>query len=236
MTSTILAYSFGLCASDHLWVLLVHSAETIFSESLVQDTLWEPLNILSVSLLCSGIVVQLGFFVDELLEFSNLQTEKFEIKVKVTNRLPQWFIVLLMEFSHVRMFESLLDRNPRFWIKFKHSFAKIDSLWILTHAKKIFEVFSGLCWKLFHKGFIVSVLNFVNQWCIWTSCQVDNHFHLLCTILCWHERLPSNHFSEDTTYGPYINRCCILLPWEYNFRGSVPSCCDVVSKLSIWRH
>ena len=87
MTSTILAYSFGFCTSDHLWVLLVHSAETIFSESLVQDTLWEPLNILSVSLLCSGIVVQLGLFVDELLEFSNLQTEKFEIKVKVTNRL-----------------------------------------------------------------------------------------------------------------------------------------------------
>ena len=144
MTSTILAYSFGLCASDHLWVLLVHSAETIFSESLVQDTLWEPLNILSVSLLCSGVVVQLGFFVDELLEFSNLQTEKFEIKVKVTNRLPQWFIVLLMEFSHVRMFESLLYRNSRFWIEFQHSFAKIDSLWILTHAKKIFEVFSGL--------------------------------------------------------------------------------------------
>ena len=118
MTSTILAYSFGLCASDHLGVLLVHSAETIFSESLVQDTLWEPLNILSVSLLCSGVVVQLGLFVDELLEFSNLQTEKFEIKVKVTNRLPQWFIVLLMEFSHVRMFESLLDRNSRFWIEF----------------------------------------------------------------------------------------------------------------------
>ena len=87
MTSTILAYSFGLCASDHLWVLLVHSAETIFSESLVQDTLWEPLNILSVSLLCCSIVVQLSLFVDELFEFSNLQTEKFEIKVKVTDRL-----------------------------------------------------------------------------------------------------------------------------------------------------
>ena len=134
MTSTILAYSFGLCASDHLGVLLVHSAETIFSKSLVQDALWEPLNILRVSLLCCSIVVQLGFFVDELLEFSNLQTEKFEIKVKVTNRLTEWFIVLLMEFSHVRMFESLLYRDSLFWIKLKHSFAKIDSLWILTHA------------------------------------------------------------------------------------------------------
>ena len=134
MTSTILAYSFGLCASDHLGVLLVHSAETIFSKSLVQDALWEPLNILRVSLLCCSIVVQLGFFVDELLEFSNLQTEKFEIKVKVTNRLTEWFIVLLMEFSHVRMFESLLYRDSLFWIKLKHLFAEIDSLWILTHA------------------------------------------------------------------------------------------------------
>ena len=134
MTSTILAYSFSLCASDHLWVLLVHGAETIFSESLVQNTLWEPLNILSVSLLCCGIMVQLGFFVDELLEFSNLQTEKFEIKVKVTNRFTQWFIVLLMEFSHVGMFKSLLNCDSLFWIKFEHFLAKIDSLWILTHA------------------------------------------------------------------------------------------------------
>ena len=163
MTSTILAYSFGLCASDHLWVLLVHSAETIFSESLVQNTLWEPLNILSVSLLCCSIVVQLSLFVDKLLEFSNLQTEKFEIKVKVTDRLTQWLIVLLMEFSHVRMLKSLLYCNSLFWIKFKHSLAKIDSLWVLTHAKKIFEVLSWLCWQLFHKSFIVSVLNFVNQ-------------------------------------------------------------------------
>ena len=134
MTSTILAYSFGLCASDHLWVLLVHGAETIFAKSLVQNTLWEPLNILSVSLLCCSIMVQLGFLVDELLEFSNLQTEKFEIKVKVTNRFTQWFIVLLMEFSHVGMFKSLLNCDSLFWIKFEHFLAKIDSLWILTHA------------------------------------------------------------------------------------------------------
>ena len=134
MTSKILAYSFSLCASDHLWVLLVHGAETIFAKSLVQNTLWEPLNILSVSLLCCGIMVQLGFFVNELLEFSNLQTEKFEIKVKVTNRFTQWFIVLLMEFSHVGMFKSLLNCDSLFWIKFEHFLAKIDSLWILTHA------------------------------------------------------------------------------------------------------
>ena len=229
MTSTILAYSFGLCASDHLGVLLVHSAETIFSKSLVQDALWEPLNILRVSLLCCSIVVQLGFFVDELLEFSNLQTEKFEIEVKVTDRLSQWFIILLMEFSHVRMFEGLLNCNSLLWVKFKHFLAKIDSLWVLTHAQKIFEVLSRLCWQLFHKSFIVSVLNFVDQWWIWTSCQVDNHLHLLCAILCWHERLPSDHFSEDTTHRPYINCCCILLPWQNNLWGSVPSRCDVVS-------
>ena len=132
MTST--TYSLCFYTSNHLWVLLVHRAETIFSESLVQDTLWEPLNILSVSLLCCSIVVQLGFFVNELLEFSNLQTEKFEIKVKVTNSFPKWLIVLLMEFSHVRMLKSLLDCDSLFWIEFKHFLAKIDSLWILTHA------------------------------------------------------------------------------------------------------
>ena len=62
----------SLCPCDHLRVLLVHRAQTVLAESLVQDSLGEPLDVLAVSLLRCWVVVQLGFLKDKLLEFSNL--------------------------------------------------------------------------------------------------------------------------------------------------------------------
>ena len=161
MTSA--TYSLCFCTSNHLWVLLVHGAETVFAKSLIQNALWELLNILTVSLLCCSIVVQQGLFIDKLLELTNLQTEKFEVKVKITNRFTEWLIVLLMEFSHVGMFKGALDSDSLFGIKFKHFLAKINSCWVLAHAEKFFEVFTRLRRELLHKCFIVSVLDFIDQ-------------------------------------------------------------------------
>ena len=210
MTSA--TYSLCFCTSNHLWVLLIHSAETVFAKSLIQNALRELLDILTVSLLRCSIVVQQGLFIDKLLELSNLQTEKFEVKVKITNRFTEWLIVLLMEFSHIGMFKGTLDSDSLFGIKFKHFLAKIDSLGVLAHAEKFFEVFTSLLRQLLHKCFIVSVLDFIDQSIIWTSCQINNHLHLLSTVLSRHQWLSSNHFCKDTSNRPYINCCCILLP------------------------
>ena len=141
-----------------------------------------------------------------------------------------------MEFSHIGMFKGTLDSDSLFGIKFKHFLAKINSLWVLAHAEKFFEVFTRLRRELLHKCFIVSVLDFIDQWCIWTSCQIDDHLHLLSTVLSRHQWLSSNHFCKDTSNRPYINCCCILLPWKNNLWSSIPSRCDIIRKLSVWCH
>ena len=152
----------SLCPCNHLRVILIHCAQTILPKPLIQDSLRESLNVLGVSLLRRWVVIQLSFLINQLLEFSNLQTEKLEVEVKVADWFTKWLIVLLMEFGHVGMLKGLLDRDSLFRVKLEHFLAEIDCLWVLTHTEKISEVFTSLLRELLHKGFIVSVLNFVD--------------------------------------------------------------------------
>jgi len=70
-------------AFDHFWVLLVHRAEAVFSESLAQNTSRVCHLVLYVRLLGFRVVVKLRLFVDEGLELVDLQTVHFEVKVVV---------------------------------------------------------------------------------------------------------------------------------------------------------
>ena len=86
----------SLCPCNHLRVILIHCAQTVLPKPLIQDSLRESLNVLGVSLLRRWVVIQLSLLINQLLEFSNLQTEKLEVEVKVADWFTKWLIVLLM--------------------------------------------------------------------------------------------------------------------------------------------
>jgi len=88
----------------HVRVLLVHRAETALVESLVEDSLWEGLLVLSVLLLGLLIVVELGLFVDELLELLDFKTIELEVEVEIRDGGPGRLIVLLVKLGHVGVF------------------------------------------------------------------------------------------------------------------------------------
>lgn len=88
----------------HVWVLLVHRAETVLVESLVEDSLREGLLVRGILLLGRGIVVELGLFVDELLEFFDFETVELEVEVEISDGGTGRFVVFLVELGHVRVF------------------------------------------------------------------------------------------------------------------------------------
>lgn len=88
----------------HVWVLLVHRAETVLVESLVEDSLREGLLVSGILLLGRGVVVELGLFVDELLEFFDFETVELEVEVEISDGGTGRFVVFLVELGHVRVF------------------------------------------------------------------------------------------------------------------------------------
>ena len=88
----------------HFWVLLVHRAETVLVESLVEDSLREGLLVGGILLLGGGVVVELGLFVDELLEFFDFETVELEVEVEIRYWGTGRFVVFLVELGHVRVF------------------------------------------------------------------------------------------------------------------------------------
>ena len=132
---------------------------------------------------CIVAVVKLDFFEDQLFVLGDLQTEKLEIKIEITDRVTSGLIVFEVKALHVRVSKGLVNGDASIRIKRQHLFDQVNGLLIGT-AEKFIEVLASVVWKLAHESTIVCVFNLVNESSIGSSNQIRNHHHLLLLCLC----------------------------------------------------
>ena len=132
---------------------------------------------------CLVAVVKLDFFKDQLLVLRDLQTEKLEIKIEITDRVTSGLIVFEVKALHVGVSKSLINGDASIRVKRQHLFDQVNGL-LIGSTEKFIKVLASVVWKLTHESTIVCVFNLVNKSSIGSSNQIRNHHHLLLLCLC----------------------------------------------------
>jgi hypothetical protein len=232
MVLSVLARRHG----DDLGVLLVHRAQSVLREPLIENAL----RVLFLVVLVSGrgflLVVQLDLVEDEFLVLGDFQTVEFKVKVEIAYWLSRGLVVREVESLHVWMGQGLVDCDALRGVESQHAFNQIDSVGVLVVLKDLAEVLALLGGHLLHKCAIVHVVDLVDQLLVGLADQVGNHHHLLLLVLCGKERLTADKLRQDAADTPNVDGRCVLLPGEDDLGSPVPPGGDVVSQKSRRSH
>ena len=108
--------------------MLIHGAQALFWVARMQHTMGMCGLIPLVISRCFITVIQLDLFEDQLLVLWDLQTEKLEIKIEIADRVASWLIIFKVKSFHVRVRESLINRDATVWVECQHLFDQVDGL------------------------------------------------------------------------------------------------------------
>jgi len=131
-------------------------------------------------------VVELGLFVDELLELFNFQTVELEVEVKSSDGLTSRLVVFLVELGHVWVIQSALDGDSLDGVELKHLLEQVDGIWVLALFEHGLEVLSWLTRKLLHELLVVSILDLTDKLVPWRATDANDHLHLFSAVRSWH--------------------------------------------------
>ena len=90
-------------------------------------------------------VVELDLLEDELLVLGDFETKQFKIEIEVAHGISCRLIIFKMQSFHVRMGQSLVNRDSTSWVKCEHLLNQVDGM-LISSSKKFIEVLTTGAW------------------------------------------------------------------------------------------
>ena len=99
-------------------------------------------------------------------------------------------------------------------------------------TEKLIEVLTAMVGERAHELAVISSFDLLDEGGGRFAYELGDHHHLFLLGGSGHQRLSSEKFSQDAADTPDVHGARVLTVTQDDFRGSVPSCHDIVSQLS----
>ena len=176
-------------------------------------------------------MVKFNLVEHELLELRDLQAKQFEVEIEGWDWCATRLVFSIVQSGHVGMGECLLNRNSFLRIKSEHFLNQIDSFCAVA-TEKLIEVLTAMVGERAHELAVISSFDLLDEGGGRFAYELGDHHHLFLLGGSGHQRLSSEKFSQDAADTPDVHGARVLTVTQDDFRGSVPSCHDIVSQLS----